>query len=38
VHGFATLYGSGPLRQVPKRQRDADLNRLLDRIDDSLRA
>jgi AcrR family transcriptional regulator len=38
VHGFAMLYGTGPLREVPKRQRDADLNRLLDRIDDSLRA
>ena len=38
VHGFSLLYGTGPLREVPKRQRDADLNRLLDRIDDSLRA
>ena len=38
VHGFSMLYGSGPLREVSRRQRDADLNRLLDRIDDSLRA
>jgi AcrR family transcriptional regulator len=38
VHGFSMLYGTGPLREVAKRQRDADLNRLLDRIDDSLRA
>ena len=38
VHGFSLLYGTGPLREVPKRQRDADLNRLLDRIDDSLHA
>jgi AcrR family transcriptional regulator len=36
VHGFATLYGTGPLREVPRRQRDADLARLLDQIDDSL--
>lgn len=38
VHGFAMLYGTGPLREVPRKQRDADLERLLDRIDDSLRA
>lgn len=36
VHGFATLYGTGPLREVPRKQRDADLARLLDRIDDAL--
>jgi AcrR family transcriptional regulator len=38
VHGFSMLYGTGPMRDVSKRQRDADLERLLDRIDDSLRA
>jgi len=38
VHGFSLLYGTGPLRDAPRRQRDADLNRLLDRIDDSLQA
>jgi AcrR family transcriptional regulator len=38
VHGFSMLYGTGPLREVSKRQRDADLDRLLDRIDDSLRS
>lgn len=38
VHGFAMLYGTGPLREVPRKQREADLGRLLDRIDDSLRA
>ncbi|HWU20140.1 MAG TPA: TetR/AcrR family transcriptional regulator [Nocardioides sp.] len=36
VHGFAMLYGSGPLRDAPRRERDADLGRLLDRITDSL--
>ena len=38
VHGFAMLYSTGPLSDVPRRQREADLDRLLDRIDDSLRA
>ena len=38
VHGFAMLYGRGPLRGKAKRERDADLGRLLDRIDDSLAA
>lgn len=38
VHGFSMLYGTGPMRDVPRRQRDADLAQLLDRIDDSLRA
>ncbi len=38
VHGFSLLYGTGPMREVPRRQRDADLAQLLDRIDDSLRA
>ena len=38
VHGFSMLYGTGPRRDVPRRQRDADLAQLLDRIDDSLRA
>ena len=38
VHGFSMLYGTGPMREVPRRQRDADLAQLLDRIDDSLRA
>lgn len=36
VHGFSMLYGTGPLSDAPRRQRDADLARLLDRIDDSL--
>ena len=36
VHGFAMLYGPGPLREATKRERDADLDRLLDRIEDSL--
>ncbi|GAA3820929.1 TetR/AcrR family transcriptional regulator [Nocardioides panacisoli] len=36
VHGFAMLYGRGPLSGTTKRERDADLARLLDRIDDSL--
>jgi AcrR family transcriptional regulator len=36
VHGFAMLYSTGPLRETPRRQRDADLARLLDRIQDSL--
>lgn len=38
VHGFAMLYGAGPLIDTPRRQRDADLTRLLDRIQDSLGA
>lgn len=38
VHGFSMLYGTGPMREVPRRQRDADLAQLLDRIEDSLRA
>ena len=38
VHGFSMLYGTGPLREAPEKDRDADLKRLLDRIDDSLRA
>ena len=38
VHGFSMLYGTGPLREVSRRQRDADLGRLLDRLDDALRA
>lgn len=38
VHGFAMLYSTGPLRETPRRERDADLARLLDRIEDSLRA
>ncbi|WP_223163611.1 TetR/AcrR family transcriptional regulator [Nocardioides humilatus] len=38
VHGFAMLYSTGPLQDTPRRERDADLNRLLDRIDDSLRS
>jgi AcrR family transcriptional regulator len=38
VHGFSMLYGTGPMREVPRREREADLSRLLDRIDDSLRA
>jgi AcrR family transcriptional regulator len=37
VHGFSLLYGTGPLRDASKKEREADLNRLLDRIDDSLR-
>jgi len=37
VHGFSMLYGTGPLRDTPRKQRDADLTRLLDGIDDSLR-
>ncbi|WP_220793543.1 TetR/AcrR family transcriptional regulator [Nocardioides stalactiti] len=37
VHGFSMLYGTGPLSEAPKKERDADLDRLLDRIDDSLR-
>lgn len=36
VHGFSMLYGTGPLRDVTKKEREADLNRLLDRIDDGL--
>ncbi len=38
VHGFSMLYGTGPLRAATRREREADLGRLLDRIDDSLRA
>ncbi|MEZ0577651.1 TetR/AcrR family transcriptional regulator [Nocardioides sp. MH1] len=38
VHGFAMLYSTGPMREASKKDRDADLNRLLDRIDDSLKA
>jgi AcrR family transcriptional regulator len=38
VHGFSMLYSTGPLRDTPRRDREADLARLLDRIDDSLRA
>jgi AcrR family transcriptional regulator len=37
VHGFVMLHGTGPLRGAPRRERDADLARLLDRIEDSLR-
>jgi hypothetical protein len=36
VHGFAMLYSTGPLRDATKKDREADLNRLLDRLDDSL--
>jgi hypothetical protein len=36
VHGFSMLYGAGPLREATKREREADLTRLLDRIEDSL--
>ena len=36
VHGFSMLYSKGPLREVPRRQRDADLDRLLDRFDEAL--
>jgi AcrR family transcriptional regulator len=38
VHGFSMLYGTGPLREATKKQRNADLDRMLDRIDDSFRA
>ncbi|RHW26017.1 TetR/AcrR family transcriptional regulator [Nocardioides immobilis] len=38
VHGFSMLHSTGPLRDVPRRQRDADLGRLLDRLDEALRA
>lgn len=38
VHGFAMLYGTGPLREAPADERDADLGRLLDGIEDALRA
>lgn len=38
VHGFAMLYGTGPLKIAPKKQRDADLTVLLDRLEDGLRA
>jgi len=37
VHGFSMLHGTGPLRDASRRERDADLARLLDRIEDSLR-
>jgi len=37
VHGFSMLHSTGPLRDAPRRERDADLARLLDRIEDSLR-
>jgi AcrR family transcriptional regulator len=37
VHGFSMLYSTGPLREAPALARDADLARLLDRIEDSLR-
>ncbi|NYJ00842.1 AcrR family transcriptional regulator [Nocardioides thalensis] len=37
VHGFAMLHSSGPLAETPSRARDADLARLLDRIEDALR-
>jgi AcrR family transcriptional regulator len=38
VHGFAMLYaGTGPLREAPRKQRESDLRRLLDSIEDSLR-
>jgi len=36
VHGFAMLYSTGPMREATRKEREADLNRLLDRIDDSL--
>ena len=38
VHGFSMLYSTGPLADVPRKQRDADLERLLDRIDEALGA
>jgi AcrR family transcriptional regulator len=36
VHGFAMLYSTGPMSDAPRKQRDADLERLLDRIDEGL--
>jgi AcrR family transcriptional regulator len=36
VHGFAELHLNGPLRHVPKRQRDADLEGMLERIERGL--
>ncbi|MCL2540939.1 MAG: TetR/AcrR family transcriptional regulator [Nocardioidaceae bacterium] len=38
AHGFAMLYGTGPLRGAPPAARRADLARLLDRIEDGYRA
>lgn len=38
VHGFAILYGSGPMREATAQRRADDLGRLLDRIEDSIRA
>ena len=37
VHGFSMLYSTGPLKDTPAKDREADLARLLDRIDDGLR-
>ncbi|MFC5731489.1 MULTISPECIES: TetR/AcrR family transcriptional regulator [Nocardioides] len=37
VHGFSMLHSTGPLRDMPHRDRGADLARILDRIEDSLR-
>jgi len=38
VHGFALLYGTGPLRMMTAEQRDIDLDLLLDRVENSLRS
>lgn len=38
VHGFAMLYGAGPLREASAKERTADLERLLDRIEEALGA
>lgn len=36
VHGFAELHLNGPLRHVPKRQREADLDGMLERVERGL--
>jgi AcrR family transcriptional regulator len=37
VHGFAMLHSSGPLAGTPPHERDEQLARILDRVEDALR-
>jgi AcrR family transcriptional regulator len=38
VHGFAVLHLDGPLRDVPEREREAELDRMLDLLEDGMTA
>jgi hypothetical protein len=38
VHGFALLHLDGPLRDVPEKEREAELDRMLDLLEDGMGA